>query len=96
MAQAGAPFKNGMVLVMSLWDDHEVHMLWLDSLDPSDGDPSTPGVKRGPCDITSGVPSDVESNSPHAKLVISNLKYGDIGSTFTPPQESYACNSGSC
>jgi len=28
--------ENGMVLVMSLWDDHEAYMLWLDSDYPLD------------------------------------------------------------
>ena len=27
----GQAMKRGLVLVMSLWDDHEVNMLWLDS-----------------------------------------------------------------
>ena len=38
--------KDGMVLVMSLWDDHAVNMLWLDSDYPPDQDASTPGVNR--------------------------------------------------
>merc|ERR1712179_410428 len=41
--------ENGMVLVLSLWDDFEAHMLWLDSDYPLDKDPSEPGVNRGPC-----------------------------------------------
>lgn len=41
----------------SIWDDHAVNMLWLDSeAYPADADPSTPGVSRGPCAVTSGVP----------------------------------------
>ena len=28
--------ENGMVLVLSLWDDHEAGMLWLDSNFPAD------------------------------------------------------------
>ena len=31
MKKMGEAFKRGMVLVMSLWDDHFAHMLWLDS-----------------------------------------------------------------
>jgi cellulose 1,4-beta-cellobiosidase len=27
----GKALDNGMVLVLSLWDDHEANMLWLDS-----------------------------------------------------------------
>ncbi|KAK1759051.1 cellulose 1,4-beta-cellobiosidase [Echria macrotheca] len=54
---------KGMVLVLSLWDDHYSNMLWLDSTYPTDADPSTPGKGRGTCDTTSGAPSDVESKN---------------------------------
>uniref|UniRef100_A0A6B2LA92 cellulose 1,4-beta-cellobiosidase (non-reducing end) n=1 Tax=Arcella intermedia TaxID=1963864 RepID=A0A6B2LA92_9EUKA len=81
----GREMDKGMVLVMSLWDDHSVNMLWLDSNFPATASPSTPGVARGPCATTSGVPSDVESSSPGATVVFSNIKYGTIGSTFTQP-----------
>ena len=39
----GEAMARGMVLVISLWDDHEAHMLWLDSNYPEDADPSEPG-----------------------------------------------------
>jgi len=32
----GDSMENGMVLVLSLWDDHEAGMLWLDSNFPAD------------------------------------------------------------
>merc|ERR1712137_1385142 len=51
-------FENGGVLVMSLWDDHYANMLWLDSKYPVDGTCDQPGVCRGPCAITTGVPAD--------------------------------------
>ncbi len=72
---------RGMVLVMSLWDDHEVNMLWLDSDYPLDKDPSTPGVARGPCSTDSGKPSDVENNHPNSSVTYSNIRYGELGST---------------
>ena len=59
--------------------------LWLDSSYPTDKDPEQPGVARGECDITSGVPADVESASPNAQVVFSNIKFGPIGSTFAQP-----------
>merc|ERR1711998_807606 len=62
--------EKGVVLVMSLWDDHEVNMLWLDSIYPTDG--SQPGSKRGSCAITSGVPKDVESKHPDSKVIFSD------------------------
>ena len=30
----GEALERGVVLVMSIWDDHDVQMLWLDSIDP--------------------------------------------------------------
>ncbi|KAL5480267.1 CBH1_1 [Sanghuangporus weigelae] len=34
------------------------------------------------CSTSSGVPEDVESQSPNSQVVFSNIKYGPIGSTF--------------
>ncbi|KAG8748995.1 Exoglucanase 1 [Ceratobasidium sp. 428] len=76
-------FDAGMVLVMSIWDDHAANMLWLDSNYPVSGNPATPGIARGTCATTSGVPSDVETNSPNASVTYSNIRFGDIGSTYT-------------
>lgn len=57
----GEALGRGMVLVMSIWDDHEAHMLWLDSTYPTDQTASDPGAKRGPCATSSGDPKDVEA-----------------------------------
>ncbi|KAK7037568.1 Esterase/lipase/thioesterase [Paramarasmius palmivorus] len=78
----GDSLGRGHVLVMSIWGDHEARMLWLDSNYPLDKDPSTPGVARGTCPTTSGVPGDLEAQSPDATVVFSNIKYGPIGSTY--------------
>ena len=84
MKKMGEAFKNGgMVFVMSLWDDHFAHMLWLDSDYPLDRDPSEPGVSRGTCPTDSGVPADVEAQHPDATVHFSNIKWGPIGSTFS-------------
>ncbi|KAF2279987.1 exoglucanase-like protein 1 precursor [Westerdykella ornata] len=88
MASMGKGMDLGMVLVMSLWDDHYANMLWLDSNYPTDVDASKPGVARGDCDISSGVPADVESKSPNAQVTFSNIKFGPIGSTFAQPANS--------
>ncbi|OSD03057.1 glycoside hydrolase family 7 protein [Trametes coccinea BRFM310] len=82
LKQMGAAFEQGMALVMSIWDDHAAEMLWLDSDYPTDADPSQPGVSRGPCPTSSGQPTDVESQSPGATVVFSNIKFGPIGSTY--------------
>ena len=82
MANMSKALEKGMVLVMSLWDDHYANMLWLDSTFPTDKDPNVPGIGRGECDITSGVPADVESQSGDATVIYSNIKAGPLNSTF--------------
>jgi len=83
LKQMGEAIKKGMVLVMSLWDDTAVDMLWLDAVAfPKDGDKSKPGIARGPCDLSTGVPAEVESKYPSANVVYSNIKVGPINSTF--------------
>jgi cellulose 1,4-beta-cellobiosidase len=73
--------SKGMVLVMSLWDDHYADMLWLDSTYPTDS--TKLGSKRGSCPTTSGVPADVESANAGASVIYSNIKVGPINSTYT-------------
>lgn len=85
LKQMGASLAKGHVLVMSLWDDHSVNMLWLDSTYPTDKDASTPGVARGSCATSSGKPEDLESASGDSTVIYSNIKYGPIGSTFKQP-----------
>merc|ERR1711970_1569562 len=82
MKGMGESMERGMVLVMSMWDDHDANMLWLDSNYPLDKDPSEPGVNRGPCPEDSGDPVDMESNHPDASVIYSNVKIGTIGSTY--------------
>ncbi|KAJ7670245.1 cellulose 1,4-beta-cellobiosidase precursor [Mycena rosella] len=57
LATMGAAIQKGMVLAMSLWDDDEADMLWLDSNYPLNASVTAPGVARGPCSATSGDPS---------------------------------------
>ncbi|KAL0959861.1 hypothetical protein HGRIS_011534 [Hohenbuehelia grisea] len=79
----GDSMANGMVLVMSIWGDHAANMLWLDSDYPLDKDPSVPGVSRGTCPRTSGKPADLERDSPNASVTFSNIRFGDLDSTYT-------------
>ena len=58
LKQMGKAMENGMVLVMSIWDDHESNMLWLDSTYPTNK--TEIGGPRGTCSTSSGVPMDVE------------------------------------
>jgi len=82
----GASLARGHVLVMSLWDDTAVNMLWLDSERyPADADADAPGVARGTCSVDSGKPEDIEKASPNAQVIYSDIKFGPIGSTFKQP-----------
>jgi cellulose 1,4-beta-cellobiosidase len=54
-------------------------MQWLDG---QTGDPSVPGNLRGPCSPTSGRPADIQAHNSDAAVTWSNIKYGEIGSTF--------------
>jgi cellulose 1,4-beta-cellobiosidase len=81
--EMAASLARGHVLVMSLWDDHAVNMLWLDSTYPTDS--TKLGAARGTCATDSGKPEDVEKNSPDATVVFSDIKFGPIGSTFKAP-----------
>lgn len=74
---------QGMVLVMSLWDDHYADMLWLDSNYPTNATATDPGVARGTCSADSGAPSDIESSAASSNVVFSNIKFGPIGSTYS-------------
>lgn len=58
LAGMGTSLADGMTLVLSIWDDYAVNMLWLDSTYPTDG--TSPGDFRGSCATSSGVPATVE------------------------------------
>ncbi|KAG8934869.1 hypothetical protein FRC01_014035, partial [Tulasnella sp. 417] len=57
-------FKRGMVLVLSIYADPDAHMLWLDGPYPPWVNPNSPGVTRGICADTTGVPADLEAIIP--------------------------------
>ena len=76
-----AGLRNGMVLALSVWDDHVANMLWLDSTYPTTS--TGLGAARGACATTSGDPKDLEANNASASVVFSNIKVGDIGTTFS-------------
>ena len=86
MDNMGQAMQRGMVLVMSIWDDHAAQMLWLDSDYPVD-QKGQPGNARGRCATDSGKPEDVESQHPNSKVIFSNIKFGTINSTFSPNAE---------
>jgi len=79
MSQA---LQKGMVLVMSLWDDHYANMHWLDSINPDGAAETKLGAKRGECPTSGGSPAQVESEGGSASVTFSNIKFGEINSTF--------------
>nr|ASK39989.1 cellulase [Prorocentrum donghaiense] len=87
LRRTGEALRRGMTLVLSLWDDWECQMLWLDS-DAGTGNHSTPGVARGPCATTTGVPADVRAQYPDASVTYYNIMYGEIGSTYTASDDA--------
>ncbi|KAH8099808.1 cellobiohydrolase I [Cristinia sonorae] len=94
LKQMGQSFANGVVLVLSIWDDYAANMLWLDSDYPTDKSASSPGVSRGTCATSSGVPTDVESSAANAAVTFSNIKFGPIGSTFSSSGAASSGNGG--
>ncbi|KAF2652546.1 glycoside hydrolase family 7 protein [Lophiostoma macrostomum CBS 122681] len=82
LASMGGSLSRGMVLALSVWDDHAVNMLWLDSTYPTDKDATTPGAARGTCETSSGVPSEIETSAASSSVTYGNIKIGAINSTY--------------
>ena len=59
-----------MVLTFAIWNDATGYMNWLDS------------GTNGPCSTTEGNPELIIKNNPTTHVVFSNIRWGDIGSTF--------------
>jgi len=79
----GEALDRGMVLVLSLWDDSQVNMLWLDSQYPTDVPADTPGVLRGPCPGGSlSKPEYLREEVPTASVTFEKIKVGTFGSTY--------------
>lgn len=78
-----AALEAGVVLVMSLWDDYAVNMLWLDSTYPTNETAANLGAVRGSCATTSGSPPVVEAQDASASVTYSDIRVGPINSTFS-------------
>jgi len=81
----GEALDRGMVLVMSLWDDAEANMLWLDADYPTSRSPTVPGVNRGPCNQDTGRPSFLRAKFPDARVKYSNIKVGSLSGRWVEP-----------
>ncbi|PWY77055.1 glycoside hydrolase [Aspergillus heteromorphus CBS 117.55] len=66
----GKALERGMVLVFSVWNDDSSYMQWLDA------------GSDGPCNSTEGNPEVIEAVDPGTAVVFSDVRWGDIGSTF--------------
>jgi len=81
--QMGRSLDRGQVLALSLWDDVEVNMLWLDSAFPLDKPITSPGVRRGICPGgESSTPTYVRNTYPNGYVLFANAAIGEIGSTL--------------
>ena len=82
-AGMGESLDRRHVLALSLWDDVEVNMLWLDSAYPLDKPVDDPGIKRGDCPGgETSTPEYVRENFPDAGVTFQNAAIGEIGSTL--------------
>ncbi|KAK1753722.1 glycoside hydrolase [Echria macrotheca] len=70
IAHMGEALARGMVLIFSLWADDGGYMTWLDS------------GNSGPCNATEGNPAEIVQHTPDASVTFSNIRWGEIGSTF--------------
>lgn len=70
LKQMGKALGRGMVLIFSIWNDSGAFMNWLDSGD------------AGPCNSTEGDPALIEKQHPETSVTFSNIRWGDIGSTY--------------
>jgi cellulose 1,4-beta-cellobiosidase len=77
LASISKVMERGMVLVFSITEDQEGHMLWLDSNWPVGANPATPGVARGSCGTESGDPQELLYLQGRASF--GNITVGDIG-----------------
>lgn len=73
-AGMGEAMSRGMVLCFSIWWDEGSFMSWLD------------GDGAGPCNATEGDPKVIREIQPDTAVTFSNIKWGEIDSTYTAEQ----------
>merc|ERR1719197_39347 len=85
-AAMGESLDHGHVMAISLWDDVEVNMLWLDSAFPLDKPATDPGVQRGDCPGgVESTPTYLRQNYPDGWVSFQNAFVGPIGSFLSQP-----------
>ncbi|KAH9820042.1 family 7 glycoside hydrolase [Melampsora americana] len=96
LKKLGESLERGMVLVMSLWDDKtESDMLWLDGHFPRNASSRLPGVLRGPCTPEESDTKMIESKFPDAFIQFSNVRIGELDTTYTQASTSTSSSSSS-
>merc|ERR1712012_1444403 len=93
----GQSLDRGHVAALSLWDDVEVNMLWLDSAYPLNEPVGKPGILRGSCPGGEfSKPSYVRQQFPDGYVTFANAAIGEIGSTLqpSPPTPAPPCIDG--
>lgn len=73
MTGMGDAMSRGMVLAFSIWWDEGGNMSWLDG--EADG--------AGPCNATEGNPETIVKIEPAPEVTFSNIRWGELNSTFT-------------
>jgi cellulase len=73
----GEALSRGMVLIFSIWWDSGGFMNWLDS------------GSSGPCNATEGDPAFIVKVQPDPTVTWSNIKWGEIGSTYSTKKGAY-------
>lgn len=96
MQAMGESLARGMVLIFSLWNSDDDFMNCTNNAGPPSStrdesnylDADTHTCKgldsegAGPCAPDAGDPADILKNTPELSVTFSNIKVGDIGSTF--------------
>lgn len=98
-AAMGESLDRGHVMAISLWDDVEVNMLWLDSAYPLNKPATDPGVQRGDCPGgVESTPAYVRQKYPDGWVSFQNAFVGPIGSFLSqpppPPPTPAPCSAG--
>ncbi|KAI0169589.1 glycoside hydrolase family 7 protein [Hypoxylon sp. FL1284] len=71
LATAGRALDRGMALAFSIWNDDRQFMNWLDA------------GGAGPCSLEEGDPKLIREKSPDTSVTFMNIRWGEIGSTYS-------------
>jgi hypothetical protein len=75
--QLGASLNKGHVLVLSLWDGHDVNMLWRNSVDATNSNKE--GSDPGPWESSSGAPIYPRNNGKRSAIDLCGFLHVRIG-----------------